>query len=164
VGATTESDSRASFSNYGAPVDISAPGVHILSTYSTRSKQLGGRKYLGDGPEGSGTSFSAPHVAGAAALLLSMNPYLTPAQVEECLVRNADPIATDQPIGKRLNVARVVNDAECAVSRITPTVTPTMAFTPTPTTVSQPGYECVLPPGTPNKKALQLINLICTQR
>jgi subtilisin family serine protease len=61
VGATDSSDRVASFSNYGALVDIYAPGVSVLSTWigsTTRSI--------------SGTSMASPHIAGLAAYLLGL--------------------------------------------------------------------------------------------
>ena len=69
-----EDDTFANFSNFGADVDIIAPGVCILSTY------------LGSGFNTfSGTSMASPHVAGAAALYKSANPGATPAQVKAAL-------------------------------------------------------------------------------
>jgi subtilisin family serine protease len=67
-------DTFASFSNYGEPVDIVAPGVGILSTY-------------GDGnyAQLSGTSMAAPHVTGGIALYESSHPGATPAQVKAAL-------------------------------------------------------------------------------
>jgi hypothetical protein len=79
VAATTSNDSRASFSNYGEWVDISAPGSSILTT--TRG---GGYAY------GSGTSFASPLAAGLAGLIISANPSLSNAQVVEIIELNVD--------------------------------------------------------------------------
>ena len=80
VAATDRDDRRASFSNRGSCVDLFAPGVDIVSDW-----------YTGDTAteELSGTSMAAPHVAGAAALLLGADPGLTPAQVADRLLGSA---------------------------------------------------------------------------
>ena len=82
VGATTISDGFASFSNYGTCVDINAPGVNITSAWigsNTATNTI------------SGTSMATPHVVGAAALYLQVNPAATPATVRNALVANATP-------------------------------------------------------------------------
>jgi thermitase len=63
VAATDDDDDRAWFSNYGANVDVAAPGVSILST-----RRNGGYTSF------NGTSMAAPHVAGLAALIWSADP------------------------------------------------------------------------------------------
>jgi subtilisin len=67
-------DTLADFSNFGADVDIIAPGVCILSTWND-----GGYNRI------SGTSMASPHVAGAAALYISIYPDATPEQVKAAL-------------------------------------------------------------------------------
>ncbi|MFC7548640.1 S8 family peptidase [Plantactinospora sp. GCM10030261] len=80
VGATNSSDARASWSNYGSCVDIFAPGDGILSAW--RTSDTATRTI-------SGTSMAAPHVAGAAALVLSSNPSYSPSQVASAIVGSA---------------------------------------------------------------------------
>jgi len=72
-------DSFACFSNYGAGIDIIAPGVIIRSTAAG-----------GGTTNKSGTSMAAPHVAGAAALYLSQNPGADPVSVKTALLDSAD--------------------------------------------------------------------------
>ena len=78
VGATNSYDQRASFSDYGNYVDISAPGVNILSTYLNDTYE-----YL------SGTSMATPHVSGLLALLMSKYPSYTPKQLENVIYNTA---------------------------------------------------------------------------
>jgi subtilisin family serine protease len=78
VGATDENDNRASFSNWGNYIDVVAPGVSIATT-----TMGGGYAYV------SGTSFSSPITTGLAGLLLSVNPNLTPAEIETTLFTTA---------------------------------------------------------------------------
>ncbi|MFC4471022.1 S8 family peptidase [Streptomyces xiangluensis] len=80
VGASTSSDYRSSFSNYGSVVDMFAPGSSIPAgwhTSDTATRTL------------SGTSMAAPHVAGAAAVYLTSHPTARPATVHSALVSGA---------------------------------------------------------------------------
>lgn len=81
VAAADSGNNIASFSSRGPEVDISAPGVDILST-------LKGDTYA----TWSGTSMAAPHVVGAVALVLEDNPTLTPSQVMEMIKNTAEPL------------------------------------------------------------------------
>ena len=85
VAAVDRGGARAGYSNWGRSVALSAPGgtpQDGLALYS------GGELTLRDG-----TSFAAPQVAGAASLLLGLNPKLTPAALTELLRRSATPFA-----------------------------------------------------------------------
>merc|ERR1711972_1277385 len=80
VGSTTSTDTRSSFSNYGACTNIWAPGSNVVSashTSDTGSKSL------------SGTSMACPHVSGAAALILEASPSMAPSKVLAELQGNA---------------------------------------------------------------------------
>ncbi len=76
VAATDPTEARASYSNFGSCVDIFAPGSNIISSRNTSPTAANTR---------SGTSMASPHVAGAAALILSGIPSSTPAQVATAL-------------------------------------------------------------------------------
>lgn len=80
LGATTNTDNRASYSNWGTCLDLFAPGSNIKSAW-----------YTGDAATVtiSGTSMAAPHVAGVAALYLQGNPSAAPASVANALAANA---------------------------------------------------------------------------
>jgi len=115
VAATDHKDELAYFSNYGKTrVDLGAPGVAIYSSVKG-----------GDYASYSGTSMACPHVAGAAALLLSIGPALPPSQIKRYLLESAEPIPALENktvSGGRLNVGeaiRLVNGPYLAPDSIT---------------------------------------------
>ena len=124
VGASTQSDTRASFSNYGSWVDLYAPGVSIWSTYPGGSyRQM------------SGTSMAAPHVSGAIAVLMGMGR--SAAQAENMVISSADTVAA----GRRLNLYRAALAAggtPQATATPTPSATPSRTPTPWPTSTWTP--------------------------
>ncbi|MGM9426456.1 S8 family peptidase [Hydrogenophaga sp. MI9] len=89
VAASSDLGDKASFSNYGATVGLAAPGAGILSTYNFGYWAPGTADYW----YMDGTSMAAPHVAGVAALLLQLNPGLTPDQVAARLKLGSTPFA-----------------------------------------------------------------------
>jgi len=94
VAATNRAGSRASYSNYGTLIDVSAPGGDsgtgggILSTLNAGTTTPGADSYASY----MGTSMATPHVVGVVALMLSKNPSLTPDQVESTLKSTARPL------------------------------------------------------------------------
>jgi subtilisin family serine protease len=80
VGATTTTDARSSFSNFGTCVDIFAPGSGITSSWNTSDTATNTI---------SGTSMATPHVAGVAALYRQLNPTQNQTQVAQGIVNNA---------------------------------------------------------------------------
>lgn len=132
VAATDQRDRKANFSNYGKDLDISAPGVSILST--TRD---GGYQAW------SGTSMATPHVAGALALLLSYREGWSPERVEQALLAAADRVGDPRLFG-----AGIVNVYR-ALSQDAPPPTPT-AERPTPTAVRPTPSPTATPPPYPS--------------
>jgi hypothetical protein len=92
VGAVDKYGDVPDWSNRGSALDIVAPGVDILSTYSCIAPGAGDCNvywyaYM------SGTSMSAPHVSGVVALLLQANPNATTEQIKNALYDTADPVS-----------------------------------------------------------------------
>jgi len=119
VAATNRSGNRASYSNYGSVVEISAPGGDtgtgngVLSTLNTGTTVPAGDTYA----YYRGTSMATPHVVGVASLVLSVKPSLTPAQVLQVL----QDTARDFPAGGTCttsNCGAGIVDAAAAVSAV----------------------------------------------
>lgn len=110
VASTTSTGARSSFSNYGALIDIAAPGSNILSTLNSGTTTPGAESYAAY----NGTSMATPHVAGVVALLqaVSTTPK-TPAQVEALIKANVTPFPStpSQSIGPGILNAKAVVDA-----------------------------------------------------
>jgi subtilisin family serine protease len=109
VGASTREDDIAVFSNYGAAVDLFAPGYDILSL--DFEKPEGGTSLK------SGTSMAAPHVAGALALLKAHFPAETYRQLINRLLRGVD-------IGGKFNGQAQTNGRLNLLKALTATTTP----------------------------------------
>jgi hypothetical protein len=171
IAATNRDGSRAGYSNYGATVEISAPGGEtatpsngVLSTLNTGTQGPVADTYA----YYQGTSMAAPHVTGVVSLLYSLNPSLTPGQVLQIL----QDTVTHFPGGSTCNTSNcgsgIVNagaaaayaagqptSTPTATSAISPTPSPTATRTATPTAtptgisctnlLDDPGFEAYTP-------------------
>jgi subtilisin family serine protease len=103
VAALDRRDNLPQFSNFGnRTVNIGAPGVDVLSTLPG-----GGYGFL------DGTSMATPHVAGVAALILTLAPALTPAQIKQRIISTAEPVlalGAHSTTAGRLNAFNAVTD------------------------------------------------------
>lgn len=137
VASSDENDLRSWFSNYGRSVDIVAPGSNIYTT-----------NYDDDYRTDSGTSLSAPIVAGAAALVWAHNPGFTPLQVAEQLRISADEsFYIDNPdfmhkLGKgRLDIARALTHQSPSVRAKNQVLVNTAGDTPGPGETAKLYYD-----------------------
>jgi thermitase len=126
VASTTSSDARAPSSNYGANVDVAAPGTGILSTVRS-----GGYADMG------GTSMASPHVAALAALLFAQTPSASAQTVVDRIRTSSDRVSGTGSLWAwgRINAAAALN-AGGPPPTATPTMTPTAV--PVPTRVACP--------------------------
>ncbi|MCE2572220.1 S8 family serine peptidase [Motilimonas eburnea] len=156
VASTNHFGAKAYYSNFGAEVDVAAPGGElsrlnkewgILSTVNT-GKQ---------GPEGEGyafyqgTSMAAPHVAGVVALMYQANPAITPDQVEAILKQTSRAFPN---ANECIDCGSGIVDAKATLDYIRtgklpevtpePSIAPTLAPTPRPTPVPTPTPEPVV--------------------
>jgi subtilisin family serine protease/photosystem II stability/assembly factor-like uncharacterized protein len=99
VGATDNADKPADFSNYGIKTTVYAPGVAMQSVYP-------GNKYV-QSQDWSGTSFSSPIVSGIAALIKSVHPDWTPAQIAAQIRMTSDNVITSDAALRPLYYGRV---------------------------------------------------------
>lgn len=145
VAATNRTGNRSSYSNYGATVEISAPGGSqnfsndpngVLSTLNSGTQGPAAESYA----YYQGTSMAAPHVSGIVSLMFSVNPNLTPAEVLQILQRTVKSF----PVGGNCSTSLCgsgIADAGAAVADVAgvPIPTPTITLTPTITPTSAPG-------------------------
>jgi len=131
VGSVDGNDSRSSFSNYNGTtpfVDIASPGGYTNGGLMSTVYTTGGNSYARMG----GTSMATPFAAGLAGLMLSINPTLTPAQVESCLISTG--VAISGNIGPRINAPAAV---ACVVATLTGDPLPQFSGSPTSIYVGQ---------------------------
>ncbi len=137
VAATDYFGARASYSNFSQSMDIAAPGGDkdrngtadtITTTWNSGSTVAVSPNYaIADG-----TSFSTPEVAGVAALMLAINPALTPAQIKSLMAQTASPFAVGSDCPSKgcgpgiLNAFGAVKAAQATVAG--PTAVPVVEY------------------------------------
>lgn len=160
VSATGPSDELAHYSSYGRSVDVSAPGGNPTSGSSSCTAQNCIYSTMPSGRYGylAGTSMSAPHVTGLAALMLSVNPNLSPQQIQSIMQSTADDLGTsgrDDKFGHgRINaqaaLERAVLESGATAGPSQPpstgtgTPAPTSAVKPSksPPVITLPPHQC----------------------
>ena len=173
VAANHITGGKADYSNYGAKVDITAPGGQGEAPYTVLST-LNGSTTVPYADQynyawNQGTSMAAPHVSGVASLILGIKPFLTPDQVETILKVSARPFPqgsdcntnicgaglldayqallkaqTYQPPTPTATSSPTPTNTFVPTATSTPTATATQFFTPTSTATPATGTMCSL--------------------
>ncbi len=131
VTATTRRGDLASYSNFGfgPTVTVAAPGGdgdssalenNIFSTWNDGTEGPGNPSY----GIGAGTSFSAPQVSGVAALMLSVNPALTPSQLSVLIQETARPFAPSTACAAKGCGAGIIDAASAVAAAKATSITP----------------------------------------
>lgn len=124
VGSVDANDSRSSFSNYNGStpfVDIASPGGYSYGGLYSTVYTSGGNGYDQMG----GTSMATPFAAGLVGLMLSVNPTLTPTQIQTCIISTG--VNINQSIGPRINALAAL---QCVESTLTGDPVPFFNGTP----------------------------------
>lgn len=124
VGASAEDNDYTSYTNYGSKIEVIAPGGDDIGVLGVdESGSNGGNETLGIVNNNYsfvfGTSFSAPITAGVVALMLSVDPTLTPDQVRSILIETADKVGENASYENGFDKFRAYGkvNAEKAVKR-----------------------------------------------
>jgi len=144
VAATTQSDTKASFSSYGTWVDVSAPGVGIYATWAT-----------GSFTALDGTSMSSPITAGLAGLLKAADPSASPDDISDIIIASADNIDDLNPqYAGQLGSGRINAYAALASSN-----TPNIIERSRSLTITDDDGDGILNPGESFELVLTLENI-----
>jgi subtilisin family serine protease len=142
VASTNDANQRSDWSNWGVYVDMCAPGESMWScigdnyVYDENSQfffeLLWGWDTVNPYMLGDGTSFAAPVVSGAAALVRSHAPWMHALQVTSDLVASGDVKVYDNPIGPKLNLDRALQNVLAVESAPAAPGTLALAASPNP--------------------------------
>jgi serine protease len=158
VAATNRNGNLADYSNYGATVEISAPGGDtnpitsdgVLSTLDSGTTSPSSDSYV----YYQGTSMAAPHVAGIASLMLSVDPSLTPAQVLSVMQSTV----TAFPVGSSCTTSNCGSGIINAGAAVAALGTPTPVLSPINNSDGDGNYTVSWAPGTLAKEEITTIH------